>query len=369
MTETKQNKKFINIKPIFWKGVGQLLWLLAGIGVIVLFGAAMQKKTHQHCSDVKIEITGAEKDVFIDEKDVLDLINSNGNVSGKDLSTIDLKALENAIEKNLWVKNAEMFFDNNQLLHIDIEERTPVARVFTSQGNSFYVDSNALRLPLSEKLSARVPMFTNFPSDKEVLSQSDSMILSSVVKMGEYIIADSFWMAQVAQIDITSHGTFEMIPTIGDQLIELGNADDLDSKFDRLYTFYKQAWLQKGMNAYSKIDVQYNNQVVAVKRGAGNMQGDSAKAMQLMSSLIQQSNATRKDSTQLNLKDNPVKKSPVLKDSVTVNKPVKKINKNVIGVKQNKASNKSLSVSHKPSEAKKPAVKNNQPKAVMQKDQ
>ena len=88
------------MKNINWKKrMVQALWLLIGTGTIVLFGAAIQKKNHRKCTDVKIEITGAEKDVFIDEKDVLDLINSNGNVIGKDLSKIDLKALENAVSR------------------------------------------------------------------------------------------------------------------------------------------------------------------------------------------------------------------------------------------------------------------------------
>ena len=330
----------------------QALWLLIGTGTIVLFGAAIQKKNHRKCTDVKIEITGAEKDVFIDEKDVLDLINSNGNVIGKDLSKIDLKALENALEKNMWVNNAEMFFDNNQLLHINIEERQPVARVFSAEGSSFYVDSSAIRLPLSDKLSARVPVFTNFPSDKENLSQPDSEMLFNVVKLGKFIVADSFWMAQVSQIAILSNAEFEIIPTIGDQIIELGNADDLENKFARLNSFYKQSWLQNGMNKYEKIDVKFDGQVVAVKRGVGKALIDSAKARQALTMIGMDS--LNKEQKVVLLKANKIEKP---------------INKNVVDGKQNKVNNKSLSVSQGTVQPKKVAANNTKPKAVMAKDQ
>ena len=360
------------MKNINWKKrIIQVLWLLIGTGTIVLFGAAMEKKDHRLCSDVKIEITGAEKDAFIDEKDVLDLINSPRNIIGKDLSKIDLKALESALEKNLWVKNAEMFFDNNQLLHVNIEERQPIARVFSAEGSSFYVDSSAIRLPLSDKLSARVPVFTNFPSDKEVLTQSDSVMLKNVMTIGKFILADSFWMAQVAQIDITPSATFEIIPTIGDQVIEIGNADDLENKFNRLYSFYKQAWLQNGLNKYEKIDVQFNNQVVAVKRGVEKALIDSARAKQAMEELMKQNTmAGSTDSLHSAVKLQAITKNNAVKD--TASKQVKTVmqgNINVIDGKQNKVNNKSLSVSHVTVQPKKLPVTNENPKAVMGKDQ
>jgi len=360
------------MKNINWKKrVVQALWLLIGTGTIVLFGAAMQKKDHRPCSDVKIEITGTEKDVFIDEKDVLDLINSTGNIVGKDLSKIDLKALESALEKNLWVKNAEMFFDNNQLLHVNIEERQPVARVFSAEGSSFYVDSMAVRLPLSDKLSARVPVFTNFPSDKEVMTQSDSAMLKAVVKLGKFIVADSFWMAQVAQIDISGSANFEIIPTIGDQVIELGNTDDLENKFGRLYSFYKQAWLQNGINKYEKIELQYDHQVVAVKRGVERALIDSARDKQALEELLKQNTLGGSiDSSQTTVIQPATAKNIATKDSSSKQvKTEKTVNKNLVDGKQNKVNNKSLSVSHGTVQPKREPVNNVKPKAVMGKEQ
>lgn len=264
------------------KRLVQVLWLLAGIGTIVLFGAAMQQKNHKTCAGVKVEISGVEDHLFIDENDVLAIINIKSVISNQATSKIDLRAIETALETTAWVQKAELFFDNKQVLQVKIVERQPVARVFTAEGTSFYVDSNSLRLPLSEKLSARVPMFTNFPSDRPVLAKPDSLLLESVVALGKYIVADSFWMAQTAQIAITPQATFEIIPTLGDQIIVFGTADDYAAKFNRLYTFYKKAWVQNGINTYEKLDVQYNNQVVAVRRGTAQIAVDSAKAKAML---------------------------------------------------------------------------------------
>jgi cell division protein FtsQ len=272
-----------------WKKIAvSALWVIAGIGAIVLLGAAIQKKNQKPCTAIKIEISGAERHMFIDEKDVMEILHTLGKVEGSQISALNLRSMEQIVERNAWVKNAEMFVDNNQVLQVSIEERQPVARVFTLDGSSFYLDSGALRLPLSDKLSARVPSFTSFPTDKKTLSKPDSQLLHNVVALGKYILADSFWMAQVAQIDITPQSGFEMVPVVGDHIVVLGDASDLDKKFRHLYAFYKQAWLQNGINTYEKLDVQYSNQVVAVKKGTGKAQIDSARAQLLMQNMLAQ---------------------------------------------------------------------------------
>jgi len=179
------------------------------------------------------------------------------------------------LERNSWIQNAEMYFDNHQLLQVKVLERQPIARVFVNGGNSFYVDSAALRLPLSDKLSARVQVFTNFPSDKAILARPDSSLLEGIVKLSSFIKTDSFWMAQIAQVNITGDSKFELVPLIGDQLILLGDAEQLDKKFRRLKAFYEQALMQQGMNTYEKLDIRFDKQVVAVKRGATKAEIDA----------------------------------------------------------------------------------------------
>src|SRR6266487_702368 len=203
------------------------VWSLTAVGTCTLLVAAVQKKEEKKCTDIKIEINGANDHVFVDKKDILEIIHKNGAAKEKEMSVIELRKIEEQIEKDAWVKKAELFFDNKQVLHANIEEREPIARVFTLQGKSYYIDSSCNRLPLSDKLSARVPMFTSFPSDRKTLSLPDSLVLMDIKRIAQFIEQDSFWMAQAAQIDITQQRTYEMIPVLGDQTIILGDANNL----------------------------------------------------------------------------------------------------------------------------------------------
>ncbi len=266
-------------KPINWKKIiRRTCWVLSGIGLIVLTGAAMQHKKNKVCREVRIEISGAEKHLFIDEKDVMDLLNTNGPVTGIPIQSLKLRQMEQMVEQNKWVKNAEMFFDNNQVLQIQIQERQPVARVFQTDGTTFYLDSSAVLLPLSNKLTVRVPVFTGFP----VTSGMDSVLVQQVIDLAKHIAADSFFSAQITQIDITTDRKFELTPLIGDHIVRFGEATDIDNKFSRLNAFYRSAWLQHGINTYETIDVQYKNQVVGIKQGTAKAYSDSAAALSLI---------------------------------------------------------------------------------------
>ncbi|MCZ2222754.1 MAG: FtsQ-type POTRA domain-containing protein [Chitinophagales bacterium] len=277
----------------------QALWIAAGVATIVLLEAAMQQKNKSKCTNVRIEISDVEQHVFLDEKDVLSVINSNGSVAGREISSIDLRRLESLLKQNPWVKNAELFFNNQKELIVNIQEREPIARIFTVQGSSFYIDTAAHNLPLSEKLTARVPVFTSFPTDS-VKTYADSLLMKDVIKLGKFIHADSFWSAQIAQINILPNATFELIPVIGNHIVTFGNADDIEKKFSRLFTFYKSAWLQNGFNKYERLNVEYNNQVVATKREASTT---------IVSNVVEEPKAIIKKDTIAKTKDEKIPKA------------------------------------------------------------
>jgi len=76
---------------------------------------------------------------------------------------------------------------------------------------------------------------------------------------------DSFWMSQTEQIDIAKDRSFEMVPTVGNHIIKLGDGSDIDKKFRRLFIFYQQVMSKAGFNRYNFVDVRYDGQVIGTK--------------------------------------------------------------------------------------------------------
>ena len=307
-------------------------WSLLGLCCVVLLVAAMKAKDSKACSNIEINIKGTTKHMFIKQADVVDVLNKNTVHAGETLDEINLRKTEEQLKSNPWIKDAELFFDNHQVLHVKITEREPVARVFTKNGNSFYIDSSGLRLPVKENATARVIVFTSFPSDKKALSKPDSLVLNDIKTITQYINADSFLNAQTAQINITSQRTYEIIPVVGDQLIRIGDAENLDEKFTKLLAFYRQVFSKVGFERYSVIDVQYEGQVVAVRRGERRMVSDTARAMKQLAKADLKLDRALKDTTYAA----PMSK-PVVVDSANFIDDKKVKNSNKVGVRKPKA--------------------------------
>jgi cell division protein FtsQ len=260
-------------------------WLMLSAVSLVLLISAVKYKNSKICKGINVEINGPGNNFFVDTKEVIKILSASGPIKGEPLTSINLRMLESRLKKDQWIADAQLFFDTDEILQVVVEEKEPVARIFTANGSSFYIDTLCNHLPLSDKLSARVPMFTNFPTDKISLSKPDSLLMSSVKELAVFIQADEFWKAQVAQVDITPEG-FVMVPTVGNQVVLLGKGEDYKEKFDRLFSFYRQVWTKVGFEKYAQIDVQYNGQVVATKRGANIVKVDSVRAKEALKSLL-----------------------------------------------------------------------------------
>ena len=264
-------------------------WLSVAIAGMVLLGAAASKKNTKLCKGIVVEIEGGNDQFFVDEKEIMQLLNANGLLSERPIESINLLMLEKRLENDRWIRNAEIYIDNKQMVQVRVEENEPVARVFTRGGYQYYIDSSCNKLPLSDRLSARVPMITNFPSDRTRWSRLDSNLMASLKEMALYINKVPFWKAQVAQLNVNDNREIEMFPTIGNHVVLLGKPEASEEKFNRLFSFYKQVWAKVGLEKYETIDVRFVGQVVAAKKGAAAaaLAIDSVKAKQAVDNMLQ----------------------------------------------------------------------------------
>lgn len=241
------------------------------VGFVILFIAASRGRKNTACQSVAIHVKGAADQVFISRKEIMDCIVSDKQLNpvGKPLAMINTRLLEHSVRTFPWVREAQVYIDNDNVLQVLITEREPIARVFTVSGNSFYMDSAATVLPVKGGFAVQVPVFTNFPSDAVDVSAADSLLFSQMVPLSQYIHAHPLWRAQIDQININAHRDFELIPTVGDALIEFGSGTQIAQKFDKLLAFYRQGLNNVGWGAYDTLDLRFAGQVVAKRRSSG----------------------------------------------------------------------------------------------------
>ena len=269
------------------RGFLLVFWIILSVGGLTLLIGAMETKNARPCNGYHITIQGATQGDFVDQKDVLKILNGiNGFIKGKPMKEFDLKKMEDGLEMDPWIQNAELYFDNNRELQVKVVEKEPVARIFTSTGTSFYIDSTLHRMPLNEKFTPRLPVFTDFPSDKKWLHGKDSAMMKEIKDISLFLLQDSFWMAEIDQVDINPAREFEMIPKVGNHKVVFGNGEEIAVKFRKLFIFYNDVLNKTGWNTYSVVNISYHNQVVATRKDIKSIRADTLLARQWVRQMI-----------------------------------------------------------------------------------
>ncbi len=242
-------KKILSILTVF---------LLAGYMVYSILGMTNRHEDVRLCSGVDLHITDSLHFDLIDEDMVLSLLKEHSlDPIGSPLEAIDVEAIEQTLALHPLVGKAQCYKTGGDMLRINLSGKVPLVRVLNNRGQDFYVDSHGEILS-QHSLAVQLPVATGY-IDREFASKE----LLEVVRA---IDRSEFWKAQVEQINVTSDKQIELVPRVGDHLLILGTADNIEDKLERLMNFYEKGLDNVGWNKYRSISVAYENQVVCKKR-------------------------------------------------------------------------------------------------------
>lgn len=255
------------MKNINWKLIGVItLWILGLSAVISSFAFTEIKQRSVLCKSILIDINRDDENYFINKADVLKILYSTGDsLIGTKIDEIPLSLLERLIVANKYIKSAKVFIDIKGNLQVEIQQRKPMMRIINHAYQSFYIDEDGNKMPLSSLYSAR-SIVCNGNILEAYDGKNDSLqtaLASSLYALSKYIKADEFWEAQIEQIYIEQNNDFVFIPRVGDHKIIFGDTTNMVEKFDNLMIFYNKALPKVGWQTYHTINVKYKGQIVA----------------------------------------------------------------------------------------------------------
>lgn len=237
---------------------------IAGLFLLIAFGE--RKQSGVVCKNIVIDLENTNENHFLDEGDVLKIIESSGeSIIGKHIEEINLRSLERKLESDMHISNAEIFGDVKGNLTVNVNLRRPIARLIRSDGPDAYVAEDGKVMETSEKYSARIILISGTVV-KELMDKGDLLITEEgeqLMNMIEFINADLFWKAQVAQLDFNKAGKVFIYPQVTGQIVEFGKLENIELKFRKLMIFYKEILPQMGWTKYDRINVEYEGQVIA----------------------------------------------------------------------------------------------------------
>lgn len=220
------------------------------------FEAKPQEKT---CSSFEIEIINKDGESFIEAEELEKFIDSKGlNPYGKQLKEINTLAIQEAIQSNQLIKSVEVFVTSSGGIRAEVKERTPVLRVIPNEGESYYIDKDGEKMPLSKFNTAYLPVASGNIKDEQVKAD--------LYKFALFLYNNEFWNAQIEQIVVQSGKDVLLIPRVGNQQIVMGKLNNFEDKLQRLEAFYMKALPQTGWNRYTQLSLKYDKQVVGTKR-------------------------------------------------------------------------------------------------------
>ena len=242
--------------------IWDVLWFVIPVGMICL-GSVASKDLK--CTSVEIKLRENEQNYFLKEDQILDDVEEELSyiMEGGKLIHNDLYKVENLLKRNKFVKNTKVLSDHKGRVLIDIVQERPIARII-SDDSSYYLTESGGLMPTSFNYTSRtVLLLGNKTNDILRLDSLTNVTLrKDFIDMIKYIKEDEFLKAQVAEIELLNDGKIVIYPQVTHQKIEFGECDEYVDKFDRLKIFYKQILPRKGWSTYSKVNLEYKNQII-----------------------------------------------------------------------------------------------------------
>ncbi|KAA6337128.1 hypothetical protein EZS27_014763 [termite gut metagenome] len=234
---------------------------------VVLFTAyiitALVSFTHRIentvCRDVIFIIKDPVNAGFVTKHDIMDMLQREKlNPKDKPMDKINAHTIEEALSKHILIDRVECYKTLSGKIRIEINQRIPVLRVMSRNGENYYIDNKGKIMPVNVKTIAHLPVVTGYV-DK-------AFAVNNLYALGMLLYTDTFWSAQIEQINVLPRGEIELVPRVGEHIIFLGTTDRLEQKFRRLKEFYLKALNTVGWNKYSRINLEFKNQIVCTKR-------------------------------------------------------------------------------------------------------
>jgi cell division protein FtsQ len=235
------------------------------VGLSFLIAFTERKQGGEICRDVIVEIDNIHENHFLDEADIMQLVEGSGQlIKGIGISRIKLKEIERKLKLDKHILDAELFGDLKGNLIVNVELRRPIARIVQNDAPDAYIAEDGVIMPVSEKYTSRVLLISGavkYLLESEDLNKTEEG--KQLLQMIEYITGNRFWKAQVAQLDIARDGKINIYTQVTGQLVEFGKPENWEVKFNKLMIFYKEILPTRGWVRYERVNLEYEGQVVA----------------------------------------------------------------------------------------------------------
>ncbi len=240
--------------------------------VMSLMGFIYIENSNQPIREIIVRIDREGEKGFLDKTQLTGLIESEDSISRKTIREIQVASIEKLISKNAFVFQVDAYINLDRNLIVNIKEQSPLVRIFPRHSDGFYISKEGTIFPLSERYASRVLIAngyleTNYQKDHPDIFDTlyQDQPLADIYRLAKLISANPFLRAQISQIYVNSKKEFDLIPELGEHIIQMGTMENVEDKLANLEIWYKKAMTREDWNKYKIINIKYKNQVVCTQ--------------------------------------------------------------------------------------------------------
>lgn len=235
--------------------VVSLLALYWGVALTVL----NRKPKAQVCQRMELVLQDSGCAAVVTREEVAAIFRKHGTYPvGTSMDDIRTDLMEKQLLVCPLIERAECYKSTDATLCVEIIPRVPVMHVINEKGENFYIDGKGSLMPSTAGYVSHLPVATGVV-DKEFAQKE-------LYRLAMFLKENPFWNAQIEQIHVNARKELELVPRVGEHIVFLGTLDHFERKLERLKLFYEKALNQVGWNKYSRINLEFMNQIICTKK-------------------------------------------------------------------------------------------------------
>ena len=226
---------------------------------------------HDKMKDVNLEIVRKTDKGFVDYDKtyqmILDICDTTNNYQ---VSMISVDSVLNALNANPWIINAEASMNLNEYLDVEIEECEPIVRVYSTNGQSVYIDNDGNIYPSENQYVPRLLVVSGvkFPV-KELGNVNDEVYANTVLPetfgLVKEVLNDNYAKSCARQIHYDKKKNYIFSVNNTNIIVIFGDVNDVKVKLLKMKIFFDKMLGNPELDNYREINLNYKDQVVCTK--------------------------------------------------------------------------------------------------------
>lgn len=202
---------------------------------------------------------------LVDQQTVIDTLHARiPDIMTKQVRQVDCQQVSEAASHVPFLANVTTSVSISGKIVIHADQRHPVARLFLGN-KECYIDLDGNVIPTSNIGECNVVVASGEDLDSLSVDSVQAQI-KTLWQVARYLDGHPDYKVLIDQLHIQHNGEVLMVPKVGDHVIELGDASDLDNKFADLLAFYRNGMSRAGWRTYARISLKFKDQVVCTKK-------------------------------------------------------------------------------------------------------